>query len=105
MTSFRIEVPCGGELVGENGEAWGGERDAPWRAAWLGNVFLGVMQAEVEEAVSGVGATSALESFWARLMLALMDTEVVVLAEGGATLFTLVGTWGSVLGVAKHVAS
>src|SRR5487761_1096035 len=105
MTSFRIEVPGRRELVGEDRETWGGEGDAPWWATWLWDVFLGVVQAEVEEAVSGVGTASALESLWTRLVLASMDAEVVILAEGGATLFTLVGAWGSVLGVAKHVTS
>ena len=105
MTSFRIEGSGRRELVGEDRETWGGERDAPRWTAWLGDVFLGVMQAEVEEMVSGVGAASALESLWARLVPASMDAEVVILAEGGAAFFTLVGAWGPILGVAKHVAS
>ena len=69
------------------------------------DVFLGVMQTEVEETVSGMGAASALEPFRTRLMLASMDAEVVVFAEGGPALFALIGAWGSVLGVAKHVTS
>ena len=52
-----------------------------------------------------MGAVGALESFWASLMLAVMDTEVVVLAEGGTALLALIGARGPVLGVTKHVAS
>ena len=52
-----------------------------------------------------MGAAGALEPFRACFVLASMDAEVVILAEGGAALFTLVGAWGSILGVAKHVAS
>ena len=105
MTSFRIEVPGRRELVGEDGETWGGEGNAPWWATWLWDMFLGVVLAEIEEAVSGVGAASALESFWTRLVLVSMDAEVVIFAEGGTALFALIGARGSVLGVAEHVTS
>ena len=52
-----------------------------------------------------MGASSALELFRPGLMSAVMDAEVVVLAEGGAAHFTVVGAWGTILGVADHVFS
>ena len=50
-------------------------------------------------------AAGTLKPFWASLMLAAMDAEVVVFAEGGAALFASIGARGSILGMAKHVAS
>ena len=93
MTSFREDAFAGREHEGKRREAGNDKGDAPWRATWLRKVLCDAMEAEVVRTMGTMEALSTLIFLGSFLMLACVDTKVVVLGEGFGADVALKRAW------------